>query len=1097
MKNFFVRIYRFFANHKLLMWFLLSLNVCAMVVATTTINVDENISSFFPSQNEQTDFVLKHMKAMDKIAIVVSPTSDNSDVFCVADALADSIQRLLSDKADLSVYVDDNTETELFDYVFSHLPLLLTEDDYARFDSITTTEAIMAKMAENKQLMTSPLGVGLSRLLPLDPLGLSYGALQKLQTLRPNSPIDEVDGYMTVGDDVVMFLTMHSDYANTGDNAQIVSTLRSLAQNVSENMHVSVSAFGAPMVAVCNSERVKADQVLTVSIAILLTAIILFLVFRRKRAIFLVVIPVAYGALFAFSIVSVLNIQLSLISVGTGAMVLGLAMSYSIHMLTHSLHSDNIENLVAEMTYPMTVGSITTIGAFVGLMFTNSKILHDLGLYASLALLGTLLFCMVFLPQFLSPDQSKKHSKTMQMIAKWASYDFAKNKILVASLAILTIVGLFFFTSVRFDADMNALNYDGDKWLEASKQKIENALTSNDTLHHTTLVVLGTDADELARNGEQLATIASQTEGVRNISSVSPWFLQSKEQQQSRIDRWNDYFTAEKTYNLKTNIQQAALANGFSEKAFDPFFEIISSAYSVGAENDSLDVFNEYLSEADGQTMLYVNMAIDNNMKDDVLDKLSECKGVVVADMGYFVRKATVSIVDNFNLILALTSILVFLALLIAYGRIELCLMTFMPMCISWIIILGLMAIFKVEFNVVNIILSTFIFGVGDDFSIFIMDGLLSRYRRQKDMLVSHKMAIALSGLAIIIGLGVQVFAQHPACKSIGYLSIFGLVAVILTSYVVQPILFRTFISHPAQVDQPYTMRNLLRSVFFYSLFLLGCLVGYVAMLFILILPYKLKTKKRFIHYVIFSFMHSFYKIITIFFPTRNIGTLNFSAPSVILPNHQSFIDIIYVLSLSPKIVCVTKSWVSNSPLFGPLVRFCDFYNADDGSEEMIEKMRSCVDDGYSIVIFPEGTRSNDGQIHRFHKGAFLLAQKLQISIQPIVIYGNGMIASKQQPLNLKDGWIVNKVLPIIDVESILSEDYGILTKKVCTLMRAELEQLKQQFDTPQNPYYREAILNQYVYKDMTTYWKMRCTLCNPQVMEHQMHLLSDKKFNA
>ena len=144
MKNFFVRIYRFFANHKLLMWFLLSLNVYAMVVATTTINVDENISSFFPSQNEQTDFVLKHMKAMDKIAIVVSPTSDSSDVFCVADALADSIQRLLSDKADLSVYVDDNTETELFDYVFSHLPLLLTEDDYARFDSITTTEAIMA-----------------------------------------------------------------------------------------------------------------------------------------------------------------------------------------------------------------------------------------------------------------------------------------------------------------------------------------------------------------------------------------------------------------------------------------------------------------------------------------------------------------------------------------------------------------------------------------------------------------------------------------------------------------------------------------------------------------------------------------------------------------------------------------------------------------------------------------------------------------------------------------------------------------------------------------------------------------------------------------
>ena len=55
--------------------------------------------------------------------------------------------------------------------------------------------------------------------------------------------------------------------------------------------------------------------------------------------------------------------------------------------------------------------------------------------------------------------------------------------------------------------------------------------------------------------------------------------------------------------------------------------------------------------------------------------------------------------------------------------------MSFLPMLVSWIIIVGLMGILGIEFNIINIILSTFIFGIGDDFSIFIMDGLQNKYR--------------------------------------------------------------------------------------------------------------------------------------------------------------------------------------------------------------------------------------------------------------------------------------------------------------------------------------------------------------------------------
>ena len=80
---------------------------------------------------------------------------------------------------------------------------------------------------------------------------------------------------------------------------------------------------------------------------------------------------------------------------------MGIALSYSIHMLAHQNHVSSVQQLIREIAYPLTVGSFTTIGAFFSLLFTSSNLLRDFGLFASLALIGTTLFCLVYLPHFL------------------------------------------------------------------------------------------------------------------------------------------------------------------------------------------------------------------------------------------------------------------------------------------------------------------------------------------------------------------------------------------------------------------------------------------------------------------------------------------------------------------------------------------------------------------------------------------------------------------------------------------------------------------------------------------------------------------------
>ena len=100
-------------------------------------------------------------------------------------------------------------------------------------------------------------------------------------------------------------------------------------------------------------------------------------------------------------------------------------------------------------------------------------------------------------------------------------------------------------------------------------------------------------------------------------------------------------------------------------------------------------------------------------------------------------------------------------------------------MLVSWIWILGIMGIAGIKFNIINIIVSTLIFGLGDDYSIFIMDGLLQEYKTGKKNLSSFKSSILLSAITTTVGLGVLIFARHPALRSIAMISVIGILCVV------------------------------------------------------------------------------------------------------------------------------------------------------------------------------------------------------------------------------------------------------------------------------------------------------------------------------
>lgn len=1093
MTQFFIGLYDYFERHKIL--FYLSLISCVLLMGFFALQVrfEENITQFFPDtkDSQNTIKVFDNLKIKDKIIIMLSSADTCHQV--EPDSLieaAGQLQQTLTEKAGgtlikgIFAQVDQSLIGGATDFVYEHLPLFLTDTDYQRFDSLLTEKGIQAIMQKNYTNLLSPAGIALRSYILRDPLGLGSEALKHLQDfqLEANYEIYDEHIFSKDGSTLLMFITPVFSTGSTGKNDELIKILEEELQHVQgESPTIRAEYFGGPSVGVYNARQIKKDTILTSSLALLIIIVFISLVFKRKRSIPLIITPVLFGGLFALFLIFFIKGSISAIAVGAGSAVMGIALSYSIHMLAHQNHVSTVQQLIKEIAYPLTVGSFTTIGAFMGLIFTSSDLLRDFGLFASLALVGTTLFCLIYLPHFLKGQADVKQGRVLRIIEKINAYSYEKNKWLVGGILLITIICLFTSQKVGFNNDMMSLNYE-PQHLKQSEEKLMQLFDSDEKT--VLFVSVGKDMNQAtetyAITNQKLLALKDQGL-IKDYASASQ-FLISPQEQQLRLKRWKDYWTDEKQQQIREQLETAAAEYRFRPGSFDPFYQWLNQPfgeYHYTAQEDDISgkLLNEWQTSADSITMLISQIRISDQNKETVYQNFSKAQDVVIFDRSYFANKWVSAINDDFYLILYISSFLIFFALWFSYGRIELTLMSFLPMLVSWVIILGLMGILGIEFNIINIILSTFIFGIGDDFSIFIMDGLQNKYRTGQKVLNSHKTAIFFSAFTTVVGMGALVFAKHPALQSISLISILGMIAVVLVAYTIQPLIFRFFIAGPASKGlPPYTLIGLIRTVLLFLLFFIGCIFLRVLIAVLYLVPVRKSSKQRLVCRLIQITCKGILLLATAV-KKEHINKANerFQHPAIIIANHQSFIDILVLLSLSSKILMVTNHWVWHSPFFGAIIRYVDFYYIGEGYEQYMERMRKKVKEGYSIAIFPEGTRTYNGKMKRFHKGAFYLAETLQLDILPILLYGNNKIIAKAQPFNIRKGIIYTEILPRIPADDLsFGTTYQERTKRISAYMKEGYARICREKNTTDNPAFYEALIQNYIYKGPVVEWYIR-----------------------
>lgn len=821
MTEFCIKIYRFFRNHRAVFWVSMIALYAFFGYFASKIYLEEDINKLMPSSKNEdgtTKLAFANLRIKDKTFLLFEGKNGASveHIAEVCDAFIDSLEsrNAAMDSThqvigNIFYRLPDDLMLDVIDYMSAHLPAYIDTSVYTRLEAMLTYPHMKLQMKANHDDLLSPVGSMFPELIQMDPVGLRGLLMEQMKPFTEGAAgsYKTLNGHFFVQDSTVCvaFITPMYSATNTGQGSTLFRILNDQIEQFSASApDVKISYHGTPASGFYNSWRIKSDLKGTIIGSLVLVLIFISICFRNYNTIPLLLLPVVFGTLFGLAAMYFIKGHFSLLALGIGAIVLGVALSYVLHIITHYKYISDPEQVLRDQVKPVCLGCLTTIGSFMGLIFIRTELLQDFGLFAAFAIVGTTFFSPVFLPQFLNPRKNKLNHHAFAIIDRINAYPFDRKKPLLFTIltAAVVCIGFYIAGGTQFDADMHSLGYKAES-TSYSENLLRSKTHTGDKQKY--FASSGATMEEAIENFE---IMAAKLDSLQSIGLVKSYTHTNQifvplHVQQERIDAWKNFWTGERLQLVHDLINKTAPEAGLIPDAFSPFFEFATADYEPDALYEASIIPEGYQSTLMEQSyndeyLCFTSVRCKN---DSIHSKESDynriCEAIVsspnllVLDTYYYTTDTLIQLNDDFNVLQWVSMLFVLIVLFFSFHfNIKHTLLGFMPILSSWLIVLGAMVIFDVRFNLINIIISTFIFGIGVDYSIFVMNGLIGGKENSR-LLGYHKTAIFFSAFILIVTVSSMLFAEHPAIKSVGFSTLVGMISAVVISYVVQPAIFR------------------------------------------------------------------------------------------------------------------------------------------------------------------------------------------------------------------------------------------------------------------------------------------------------------------
>jgi 1-acyl-sn-glycerol-3-phosphate acyltransferase len=1040
---------------------------------------------------------LSKFRPMDRLYIDVSaPRPDPAALGDAADALGARL-RALEGIRDVTAAIDLDSARAALERLSVAVPGLFSDEDAAALAGKLEPERIRERLAWFKRNLAGPQGAVLKDVVRRDPVGVTDLLLAKLVPLQAGFGGARIeDGRITSADGRHVLLVAEASFppADAGRSAGLVAEVLRAAREV-EAAHatagVSIAFTGAHRSSSDNVQLIHRD---TSRNTILATAAMLLLVLASYRRWWLgafALVPVFFGSLAAAAAVSLLFDRVSAIAVGCGSAFIGIAIDYGIQVL---FHLDLMEGgdrrqearRLGFLVVPLTIGALVTAGTFLLLAASPIPGYRQLGLFGAVGVLGALVFSLLVLPLLVPKTRPGSNPGALLLVRgferffAWRERHATSVAIVAAALTAACAAGL---TRVTFEGNPERLN-----GVSADTREAETRLrnTWGDAMALTLVVTEAPTDDEVLRKDGLVndALRALQEEGrissYSTISSLCP----SRERQAANVRRWKAFWTPERTAQARQRVAESAAALGYRPGAFDGWFEGLGAEPAPLTPADFAGTPVQRALDArvarvpSGTAVSAVAKLRDRGDIDRLRDAVRAAvpDAVVVDTRAVAVRVAELARAGLVRY-LVLATALAAVVFLLLFARLALVAVSMLPLAAALVWTFGTLGILGIPIDIVSNVFVVFVLGEG--YSGFLVAEKLSQFRRDGSHAGTTAGAVALCLLTTILGFGGLAFARHPALFSLGFTTSLGMTYGLLAILMLTPPAADLVLRRDRSGGTP-RLRDMagglgvglyLAAAQVVLFFLLGPALAVLHPRS----PAKRQALLRRLGTLTFRGLLAVYPRMK---TTRTgVRPEAFHPPAILVSNHQSNVDVPLLMCLPTDIRFTVKKRWWESLLAGLPARRMGHILADpENPLATLEACRQALAEGACVHIFPEGTRSPDGYLIQFHRGAFRLAVELKCDILPVAICDSG---ARLRPGAwwVEGGPVRLRVLPRITPQNAdYAEGPGALMKRTKAALAAALQEELDRNNTP--AVLRRKVARLYRYQsplvEQYVYWKLR-----------------------
>jgi predicted RND superfamily exporter protein len=785
------------------------------VIGATRLSFDPDLLNLIPQQNRQVNEfrkVLKDLGTIDYHIIVIDLPKgrDVHDYDSLIDTIAEGYRK--NPKIEDVTYKIPNP----LDFIEIILPKALLFLSPAELDEVAaklTDEGIRASVARNRTMLQTPQAFAMKPLVQYDPFNLVPIFLRKFQSAGGGFKIDTSSGYYMSSDHtMLLILTKPRKPAQDVPFGKALLSEGSLLEAQALKDFQKTAAPGTPLPAISHTggyeiatgdaDLIRTDVIINI-VGTVFGVLALFLyAFRRMASILYAGAPLVLGLLLTFGMAGVTYGQLSQASAGFAALLAGLGIDFITVLYGRYVDERNrgtslqdAIRVIMRSTMPgVFVAAITTAGTFFAFLATDFRGMTQLGFLTGVGILLFLLCVMFLLPALIVFSERKQTRRAPKLYlhsfgaGKLIDISVARPGITIGIWVVFVIVCGVLATRVKFSDNIQDLRAKGNPGVVNQSRITEKFGQSFDFMMYVCEGRTMEEALEKTRTASQEldALVADHT--ISSYQSIST-FLPPATDQQKIIDRLRAGSGNEFNVARVDRTFRAALAeNGFRPDAYDDYMKLFSQTLQPAqpitlqtiGNKDIEKLTTRFVKQINGGWMSVINvyptggkwprdvpaklLAVPDRHPGDVLTGVN----LVSATLRRIVKAdATRSTIIGF--------IAVFILMFFSFRNVKLTALSFVPFIVGGVGMLGLMALFDLQFNFMNIFVGLMIIGVATDYAIY----MLERYREDPATFrgSAHETgkAIVMAALTAIVGYGAFAFSHYPGLRSIGYASTFGI----------------------------------------------------------------------------------------------------------------------------------------------------------------------------------------------------------------------------------------------------------------------------------------------------------------------------------